>query len=139
MRHYIFDFIGGCILVIYRFTQNGFSLVDSNYAIWCLCRLSFLDLIYSLRPILSFANTNVSSIKMHPDTSIFAKGNIGWREYLFCPVLWEVESVCIHGMWWSRKKLCGQVLYWSTGHLSSHFFDLNSRQFGFQTQWSHLF
>jgi hypothetical protein len=39
-------------------------------------------LYYSLRPILTFANTNLSSTKICLDTSVFAKGNIGRREYM---------------------------------------------------------
>jgi hypothetical protein len=42
-----------------------------------------LILIYSLyqKKLLSFANTDVSSTKIYLDTSVFAKGNMGWREY----------------------------------------------------------
>jgi hypothetical protein len=35
---------------------------------------------YSLRPILLFANTDVSCTKMYPDISVFAKGNMGLSE-----------------------------------------------------------
>jgi hypothetical protein len=37
---------------------------------------------YSLRPILLFANTDVSTTKMCLDTSILAKSIMGRREYL---------------------------------------------------------
>jgi hypothetical protein len=37
--------------------------------------------IYSLRPILPFANMDVSSTKTCLDISVFAKGNMGRREY----------------------------------------------------------
>jgi hypothetical protein len=36
---------------------------------------------YSLRPILLFANTDVSTTKMCLDTSILVKSNMGRREY----------------------------------------------------------
>jgi hypothetical protein len=42
------------------------------------------QLYYSLRPILPFANTDVSSTKMCLDTSVFAEGNMGWKEYHIC-------------------------------------------------------
>jgi hypothetical protein len=38
---------------------------------------------YSLRPIILFANTDVSITKMCLDTSILAKSNMGRREYQF--------------------------------------------------------
>jgi hypothetical protein len=37
--------------------------------------------LYSLRPILLFANTDVSTTKMCLDTSVLAKSNMGRREY----------------------------------------------------------
>jgi hypothetical protein len=36
---------------------------------------------YSLRPIILFANTDISNTKIYLDTSILAKSNMGWREY----------------------------------------------------------
>jgi hypothetical protein len=37
---------------------------------------------YSLRPILLFANTDVSTVKICLDTSILAKSIMGRREYI---------------------------------------------------------
>jgi hypothetical protein len=37
--------------------------------------------VYSLRPILPFTNTDVSRHILVLDTSVFAKGNMGRREY----------------------------------------------------------
>jgi hypothetical protein len=41
-----------------------------------------IHMLYSLRPILSFVNTDVSSTKICLDISVFAKGNIDRREYV---------------------------------------------------------
>jgi hypothetical protein len=46
---------------------------------------------YSLRPILPFANTDLSSTKMCLNKSIFMKGNMGRREYLI--IKWVKRNI----------------------------------------------
>jgi hypothetical protein len=57
-------------------------------------------LIYSLRPISSFANTDVSSTKMCLDTSVFAKSHMVQREYykyyIFIHIITGSKILCIH-------------------------------------------
>jgi hypothetical protein len=43
--------------------------------------------MYSLRPILLFVNTDVSTIKIYLDTSTLAKSIIGRREYIYTCLL----------------------------------------------------
>jgi hypothetical protein len=43
--------------------------------------MSTIFLRYSLRPILLFADTDVSTTKICLDTSVLAKSNMGRREY----------------------------------------------------------
>jgi hypothetical protein len=45
---------------------------------------------YSLRPILLFANIDVSRHILVIDTSILEKSNMGPREYMFCKTLQDV-------------------------------------------------
>jgi hypothetical protein len=56
----------------------------------CICLDSYpcsLSHMYSLRLILLFVNTDVSSNKMCLDKSILAKSIMGWREYY---ILWHL-------------------------------------------------
>jgi hypothetical protein len=57
-------------------------MLDRTYP---LVNIVVNKVMYSLRPILSFANTDISRTKMCLDTSIFAKGNMGRREYDLLP------------------------------------------------------
>jgi hypothetical protein len=47
------------------------------------CVPFYAKFYYSLRPILLFANMDVSTTKMCLDTSTLAKGIMGRREYIF--------------------------------------------------------
>jgi hypothetical protein len=55
--------------------------------IYCLIYGEKMELIniYFFRPILLFANTDVSTTKMYLDTSTLAKNIMGRREYQFFP------------------------------------------------------
>jgi hypothetical protein len=52
--------------------KNVYSSVDTSIR---------TEISYSLRPILLFANTDVSITKMYLDTSILVKSIMGGREY----------------------------------------------------------
>jgi hypothetical protein len=60
---------------------------------------------YSLRPILLFANTDVSTTKMCLDTSILTKSIMGRREYVFAElsITSAVQTVSVSCIWRIRR------------------------------------
>jgi hypothetical protein len=73
------------------------SVISWNFEIWVLnivnqCTLKY----YSLRPIILFANVDVSRHILVVDTSVLAKSNMGWREYvIYTPYLVPGFSTCL--------------------------------------------
>jgi hypothetical protein len=73
------------ISFIYSFHYSSLFLLAPKYCFiyFLLFIFSFLvlfKLIYSLRSILRFANTDISNTKMCLDSSILPKSNMGWRK-----------------------------------------------------------
>jgi hypothetical protein len=67
--------------------------------------------VYSLQPILLFASTDVSSLKMCLDTSIVAKSNMGQRSIIFREVGGHALSTTISSKDFNFCLLNYKLLY----------------------------
>jgi hypothetical protein len=84
------------LMVIDTWQKNIALAADASQAYSVSSHLFvFAHLCYSLRPILLFANTDVSTTKMCLDTYILAKSNMDRREYLHLQVQCDLSIIYV--------------------------------------------